>query len=45
VEHSGKVVQVDLVYQMVLIIPETEPGTEWRWVAWCYVTKQVTNET
>ncbi len=43
-EHTGTVQAIDRTYEMVLIIPETEAGTEWRWVAWCYVTKQVTHE-
>lgn len=39
VEHSGIVLQVDPVGQMVLIRPEDESGTPWRWVAWCYAKK------
>ena len=39
VEHIGLIVQVDPVYEMVLIVPENEPGVPWRWVALVYVQK------
>lgn len=38
--HCGEILAVSAFAEMVLIAPETEPGTDWRWLWWGYAKRE-----